>query len=138
MGEVGIYARSAAQTLRKSFADTYDVNDARRIYNVWDSHTLEDSTEAVFNFIYIPKLMRSFVPVSDPLMQEDDKIRDSSEPGRTFLLADAWLLLAETEFMVGGSSSQALAAINEVRGRTGLPDYTSITIQDIRNERAWV
>jgi len=138
MKEVGVYARSAAQTLRKSFADTYDDNDARKRYNVWDRYTLADGTEAVFNYIYIPKLQRSFTPIGDPLMQDDDPTWSSSEPGRTFLLSDAWLLLAEADFMLNGGTSQvALDAINEIRARTTLPDYTSITIDDIRNERAW-
>lgn len=137
MAELDVFARSSALTLRKSFTDTYDLNDARRPYNVFDRHTLENGTEAVFNWIYMPKLMRSNLPVSDPLMQNPDPRGQSSEPARIFRLSDAYLLLAEAEFMLSGSSPAALAAINQVRGRTSLPDYTSITIQDIRNERAW-
>jgi hypothetical protein len=138
MKEVDVFARSASQTLRKSFAATYDDNDARKRYNVWDSYTLADGTEAVFNCIYIPKMMRSYVPVGDPLMQESDANWSSGEPGRTFLLSDAWLLLAEADFMANGGTSQvALDAINEVRERTTLPLYTSITMEDIRNERSW-
>ena len=139
MAEVDVFARSASQTLRKSFADTYDDNDKRKMYNVWDSYTLEDGTEAVFNCIYIPKKMRSYVPIGDPLMQESDASWSSGEPGRTFLLSDAWLLLAEADFMAtnDGSSQVALEAINKVRERTTLPLYTSITMEDIRNERSW-
>lgn len=136
--ELGIVNGSASYTLRKSFADTYDDNDARKIYNVWDEYTFEGTTTPKqFPAIYMPRLMRAPVPVEDPLFAEEEPTKNSSAPDRIFLLADAYLLLAEAEFMIGGSSTAALDAINEVRLRTTLPLYTAITIQDIRNERAW-
>lgn len=146
--DVGMTNGSAPFTLRKSFADTYDDDDKRKLYNVWDNHTIYQidevtkdtisSTNYKFAKIYIPKLMRGLVPPSDPLMLEHEAQNNSSAPERIFLLSDAYLLLAEVEFMIGGSSSAALAAINYKRTeRVGLPDYTSITMQDIRNERAW-
>ena len=137
MAETNVFSRSAALTLRKSFAITYDANDARKPYNVWDSYTLANGTLAIFNFIYIPKLMRAALPISDPLMQNPDPLGASGEPGRTFRLSDAWLLLAEAVFMIDGSSTAALAAINTVRERANLPDLTVMTIKDIQNERAW-
>ena len=137
MAELDIFARAASLCLRKSFADTYDINDARRPYNVFDRFTLANGTEAVFNWTYLPKLMRASLPLSDPLMQNPEPNNLSSSPRRIFRLSDAYLLLAEAEFMLNGSSSEALAAINMVRGRTSLPLYTSITIEDIRNERGW-
>ncbi|MBU2939184.1 RagB/SusD family nutrient uptake outer membrane protein [Lacinutrix sp. C3R15] len=137
MTETGVFSRAASITLRKSFADTYDDNDVRKLYNVWDSHVLEDGSTATFNWIYIPKMMRANIPVSDPLMQNADPNNQSSQPIRLFVLSDAYLLLAEAEFMIGGSSTAALAAINKVRERANLPDLTTLTIQDIRNERAW-
>lgn len=137
MDETGVFAKSAALTLRKSFADTYDDNDIRKLYNVWEEHTLEGGTVAKFNYIYIPKLMRAAVPVEDPLMQNPDPNGQSSEPRRTFTLADAFLLLAEAEFNINGSSTLAVDALNAIRERTSLPLYTSITMEDIRNERGW-
>ncbi|MBU3011379.1 RagB/SusD family nutrient uptake outer membrane protein [Polaribacter vadi] len=137
--EVGITNGSAAFSLRKSFADSYDDNDERKQYNVWSSHTLaSNGTTIDFAYIHVPKLMRGPVPTSDPLFLEEEARNNSSAPARIFLLADAYLLLAEADFMINGGTSQvALDAINQVRGRTALPDYNSITIQDIRNERAW-
>lgn len=137
--EVGVSNGSAAFSLRKSFADTYDDNDARKIYNAWSSHTLASNGNTIqFAWIHMPKLMRGPVPTNDPLFAEEEARNNSSNPNRIFLLADAYLLLAEADFMLNGGSSQvALDAINEVRGRTSLADYNSITIQDIRNERAW-
>ena len=137
MSQTGVFSRAASMTLRKSFADTYDDNDIRKLYNVWDSHVLEDGTTATFNWIYIPKMMRAGIPVSDPLMQNPEPNNQSSDPIRLFVLSDAYLLLAEAEFMIGGSSPAALAAINKVRGRTGLPNLTTLTTEDIHNERAW-
>lgn len=137
MVEVGVFARSASLTLRKSFTDTYDANDARKPYNVFDTHTLANGTVATFNFIYMPKLMRAALPLSDPLMQTPDPGFLSSEPARLFNLADAYLLLAEAEFMANGSTTAALEAINKVRTRANLPDLTDLTIEDIRKERAW-
>ncbi len=139
MSQTGVFTRTASLTVRKSFANTYNINDKRKKYNVWDSHKLTNGTVAVFNFIYIPKLMRAKLPISDPLMQTADIIGTSSEPSRVFVLSDAWLLLAEAEFMLDGSTTAALNAINKIRSveRTGLTPYTSITIEDIRKERGW-
>ncbi len=136
--EVGISNGSAPYTLRKSFANTYDDNDARKPYNVWDNYTLAGTTTNIkFAWTYLPKLMSGPVPPSDPLFAVEEPTNNSSQPARIFLLADAYLLLAEAEFMLGGSNQAALDAINAIRKRTDLPDYGSITIQDIRNERAW-
>ncbi len=136
--EVGVSNGSAPFTLRKSFANTYDNNDKRKIYNVWDNYTLIGTTKVVqFAWTYMPKLMSGPVPISDPLFAVEEPANNSSQPSRIFLLADAYLLLAEAEFMINGSSQAALNAINAIRKRTGLLDYSSITIQDIRNERAW-
>ncbi|MDC1465728.1 RagB/SusD family nutrient uptake outer membrane protein [Polaribacter sp.] len=135
--EVGVYTRSAAMTFRKSFADTYDANDLRKPYNVWNSHTLANGTVAEFEWTYMPKFMGAALPVNDPLFTEPEVIRLSSIPNRIMLISEAYLLLAEAEFMIEGSSTAALAAINKVRKRTGLLDYNSISMKDIRNERAW-
>lgn len=144
---VGVTNGSAPFTLRKSFANTYDDDDARKIYNVWDNETIYTIDEVTkdtiatknyqFAWTYIPKLMSGPVPTIDPLFEEEEATNNSSQPARIFLLADAYLLLAEAEFMIDGSSQAALDAINAIRPRTGLDDYSSITIEDIRNERAW-
>ncbi len=136
--EVGVTNGSAPYTLRKSFANTYSDGDERKIYNVWDNYTLEGTTEAIqFAWTYMPKLMRGPVPIEDPLFIEEEARNNSSQPDRIFLLADAYLLLAEAEFMIGGSTTAALSAINTVRERANLSDLTTLTMEDIRNERAW-
>jgi hypothetical protein len=137
MAEVDVFSRSAAMTLRKSFTDTFDDNDLRKPYTVFDSYTFSDNTVATFNWIYMPKLMRAALPLSDPLMQTPDASGYSSEPARLFKLADALLLLSEAEFMQNGSTADALDPINRVRERAGLDDLTVLTMEDIRNERAW-
>lgn len=136
--EAGVSNGSAAYSLRKSFANSYDDNDARKIYNAWENYTLADGSKTYdFAYIHVPKLMRGPVPPSDPLFAEEETRNNSSNPDRIFLLSDAYLFLAEAEYMIGGSSTAALDAINAVRLRTGLPLYTAITMEDIRNERAW-
>ena len=139
MTELGISTGASQINLRRSFAATYDDNDIRKLYNVWETETLANGNEAVFNWVYIPKIQGGPVPVADPLHAEAENVRQSSQPDRIFVLADAYLLLAETEFMMNGSTTVALNAINEVRSmeRTGLDQYAAITIEDIRNERAW-
>ncbi|MBU2950871.1 RagB/SusD family nutrient uptake outer membrane protein [Tamlana agarivorans] len=138
MTEIGVNVGASQINLRRSFAITFDNNDKRKLYNVWDSQLLQDSTTvANFNWVYIPKFQRAPVPTVDPLLSFSEANNNSSEPARVFLLADAYLLLAEAEFMLNGSTQAALNAINTVRKRTGLADYTSITMEDIRNERAW-
>ena len=135
--ELDIFTRAALITLRRSFADSFDPNDARLPYTVFDSHTLTDGTAVAFNHIYITKFLRAKVPVSDPLFINPEPDGQTSQPNRLMRLADAYLMLAEAEFMIGGSSAAALAAINKVRQRANLPDLTTLTLADIRQERAW-
>ena len=138
MDSLNIQYSVAAYTLRKSFADTYDDNDARKIYNVMESGPVNDET-IEFDWIYLPKLMRAPVPFSDPLLAESESNFQSSAPIRIFLLADAYLLLAEAEFMAEGavSTMAALDPINEIRDRANLPALSVLTIEDIQAERAW-
>ncbi|MGQ1788089.1 RagB/SusD family nutrient uptake outer membrane protein [Saccharicrinis sp. GN24d3] len=137
MAEVDVFTNSAAMTLRKSFADTYDENDARKKYTVWENYTLSSGTEAVFNWIYIPKFMRCTLPIEDPLMTTPEAKSKSSDSYKLFKLSEAYLLLSEAEFMIGGSSIEALAALNAVRTRANLTSLTVMTIEDIYRERAW-
>lgn len=69
---------------------------------------------------------------------------DSQNPGswhgsgnnlRILRYADVLLMFAEAEFMLNGSTQAALDAINEVRERADMPEHTSITMQDIEDER---
>lgn len=54
---------------------------------------------------------------------------------RILRYADVLLMFAEAEFNLNGSTGAALAAINEVRERVDMPAFTSITLQDIKDER---
>ena len=44
-------------------------------------------------------------------------------------------MFAEAEFQLNGSTVAALKAINDVRERADMPPHTSITMQDIEDER---
>jgi len=134
--EIGLWTRSALATVRRSHAVTYDDNDARKPYCVFDHYTFGDGSVANFNHVYMPKFMRSRVPVSDPLFLEPDADQQSSQPNRIMRLADTYLLLAEAELALD-NTAEALLAINTVRSRANLPDLTTITLADIQQERAW-
>ncbi|MEL6275342.1 MAG: RagB/SusD family nutrient uptake outer membrane protein [Bacteroidota bacterium] len=54
---------------------------------------------------------------------------------RILRYADVLLMFAEAEFNLNGSSQDALDAINQVRARVDMPPVTSITMQDIMDER---
>ncbi|WP_298532340.1 RagB/SusD family nutrient uptake outer membrane protein [uncultured Algibacter sp.] len=54
---------------------------------------------------------------------------------RILRYADILLMFAEAEFMLNGSTSVALDAINRVRARVDLEPHASITMQDIDDER---
>lgn len=54
---------------------------------------------------------------------------------RMLRYADVLLMFAEAEFMLSGSSADALDAINQVRARADMPAFTEITMQDIEDER---
>ncbi|WP_083923275.1 RagB/SusD family nutrient uptake outer membrane protein [Echinicola pacifica] len=137
MNQLGLYASSAATTFRKSYADSYDENDARKPYNIFGSHTLANGQVAEFNWIYITKFQNGPVPVSDPLFTTANPVHTTSMPSRIFKLSDALLLLAEAEFMMEGSSAAALDPLNRVRRRANLPELTELTMQDIMSERGW-
>ncbi|RJE72519.1 RagB/SusD family nutrient uptake outer membrane protein [Reichenbachiella sp. MSK19-1] len=54
---------------------------------------------------------------------------------RLIRYADILLMYAEAEFELNGSTQVALDAINEVRARVDMPAFTTLTMQDIRDER---
>lgn len=54
---------------------------------------------------------------------------------RILRYSDVLLMFAEAEFNLSGSTAAALDAINEVRSRVDMPAHTSITMQDIEDER---
>ncbi|MEM6697086.1 MAG: RagB/SusD family nutrient uptake outer membrane protein, partial [Bacteroidota bacterium] len=54
---------------------------------------------------------------------------------RMLRYADVLLMFAEAEFMLNGSSAEAVNAINEVRARVEMPLFDAITMQDIEDER---
>lgn len=54
---------------------------------------------------------------------------------RMLRYSDILLMFAEAEFMLNGSSADALDAINQVRARVDMPAFTTITMQDIEDER---
>ena len=54
---------------------------------------------------------------------------------RMLRYADVLLMFAEAEFMLNGSTQAALDAINQVRERADMAPFTSITMQDIEDER---
>ncbi len=54
---------------------------------------------------------------------------------RILRYSDVLLMFAEAEYNLNGSSQEALDAINQVRARVDMPPFTSITMQDIEDER---
>lgn len=54
---------------------------------------------------------------------------------RMLRYADILLMFAEAEFMLSGSTDAAVNAINEVRARADMAPFTTITMQDIEDER---
>ena len=122
--ELDVFTRAAAITWRRSFAAMYTENDDRRRYNVFEGHTLADGTEVTFNYVYVPKFMRDRLPLSDPLLTVPDPDGQGGDSVRLMTLSDAYLLLAESEFRIAGSSPAALEAINIVRSRALLDDLS--------------
>jgi len=54
---------------------------------------------------------------------------------RMMRYSDVLLMFTEAEFMLNGSTTDALKAINEVRDRADMPAHLNITMQDIEDER---
>ena len=61
----------------------------------------------------------------------------SSNNLRLLRLADIYLMLAEAELMNnnGASTPAAVEAVNRVRRRVDMPEFTTLTMQDIMDER---
>ncbi|MCF8716239.1 RagB/SusD family nutrient uptake outer membrane protein [Joostella atrarenae] len=66
---------------------------------------------------------------------QDEGWHQSGNNLRLLRYADVLLMFAEAEFKLNGSTQAALDAINEVRNRVDMPAFTSITMQDIEDER---
>ncbi|MEM6800454.1 MAG: RagB/SusD family nutrient uptake outer membrane protein [Bacteroidota bacterium] len=54
---------------------------------------------------------------------------------RMLRYADILLMFAEAEFQLNGSTDAAVNAVNEVRARVDMPPFTTLTLQDIEDER---
>lgn len=54
---------------------------------------------------------------------------------RMLRYADILLMFAEAEFMLNGSTGDALDAVNQVRARADMAPFTTLTMQDIEDER---
>jgi hypothetical protein len=82
--------------------------------------------------------MRACLPLEDPLMETADIKNYSSNSAKFFRISEAYLCLAEAEFMIDSTSTDAsVAALNVVRERAGLDPLSTMTHEDLRNERAW-
>ncbi|MFM1913115.1 MAG: hypothetical protein RIR51_953 [Bacteroidota bacterium] len=67
-------------------------------------------------------------------IQRNNPNGDQSNDYVVFRLADAIMMRAEAAFQLG-NTAQALADVNTIRTRSGMPALTSITLNDIYNER---
>ena len=103
--------------------------------------TLEDGTPARASArAYEPRpkplrqgfLLRKFLDESPGNQVEGGQ---SSEDYHIFRLGETYLNLAEAAFYLG-RTDEALAALNAIRARAGMPAKTSIDEEAIRNERA--
>ena len=77
-------------------------------------------------------LLRKFLDESPGNQQEGGQ---SSEDYHIFRLGETYLNLAEAAFYLG-KTDEALAALNTIRTRAGMPAKATITEEAIRNERA--
>ncbi|EIJ40748.1 RagB/SusD family protein [Galbibacter orientalis DSM 19592] len=66
---------------------------------------------------------------------QDQGWHQSGNNLRLLRYADILLMFAEAEFKLNGSTTAALNAINKVRARVDMPAFTSITMDDIEDER---
>ncbi|MBC6997067.1 RagB/SusD family nutrient uptake outer membrane protein [Cytophaga sp. FL35] len=75
------------------------------------------------------------IKFDDKTGSQDNGWHQSGNNLRLLRYADILLMYAEAEFMLNGSTADALDAINQVRARADMPALTSITMQDIEDER---
>ncbi|MBT2160925.1 RagB/SusD family nutrient uptake outer membrane protein [Zobellia barbeyronii] len=75
------------------------------------------------------------ITFDDKTGSQDNGWHQSGNNLRLLRYSDVLLMFAEAEFMLNGSTATALDAINEVRARVDMPALTSITMQDIEDER---
>ncbi len=127
-----------AWSLYQSFVDTYEPGDIRKKYTVIDSI---DGKKTNFNWCL--KYMEVPLPVDDPLMDIGSPMakQNSGFDVIHMRLAEAFLILAESENELNGPTAVAYDAVDSIRNRAQLADLPAGLSQEelrqaIRDEYA--
>ena len=129
----------------RTYYDSFDVNDARRDWLAYqyidrngDMITYNTPNQGInlgfVSYYTDAETGMSMIKYSDPGLGTGSL---THETDYVFIrYADVLLMLAEAQIKWGNNGS-ALININEVRSRAGLDDLSTITLDNIKQERQW-
>lgn len=152
------FSPSNAQCTLKEFYDTFNLaGDVRNANWLAGKQFLADGTTAIMNgsaqLNFTPEIVltnvetmdvgaevggvsrgvRSIKFYPDPNTNSGTRFQNNDMP--IFRLADVYLLKAEALLRTGGSATEAVNLVNRVRTRVKAPQVSSLTLDDILDER---
>jgi len=118
--------------MRLETYNMFDENDLRRDATCWDVRGVSYNERYQDTHIWLAK----YRPFSDNNKDcPTSKNLNYNNNKRIYRYAETLLNAAELLLATGGSNSEALGYVNQVRNRAGLTNLTSLTEDDILNER---
>jgi hypothetical protein len=111
-----------AWCMYQSFVDTYEPGDIRKKYTVVDYINGKKT-----NYLWCLKYMEVPLPEDDPLMDTGSPMakQNSGLDNIYMRLAEAFLIVAESENELNGPTAIAYDAVDTIRSRAQLPDLPS-------------
>lgn len=118
--------------MRKETYEMYDAKDVRRDATCWDVRGVEYTTRYQDTHFWLKK----YRPMSENCKDcPTSKNLNYNNNKRIYRFAETLLNAAELLIETGGSTSEALGYLNQVRQRAGLDNVTQCDILTLLNER---
>ena len=114
--------------------ETYNMfasNDKRRDATIWDCRGVEYTKRYQDTGFWLGK----YRPYTENNATSGDKDLNYNNNLRVYRVAEAYLNAAELLLETGGDANQAKDYVNKIRNRAGINQLTSVTVDDVINER---
>lgn len=114
--------------------ETYNMfasNDKRRDATVWDCRSVEYTKRYQDTGFWLGK----YRPYTENNATSGDKDLNYNNNLRVYRVAEAYLNAAELLLETGGDANLAKDYVNVIRRRAGINQLTSVTVDDVINER---
>ena len=118
--------------VRKETYEMYSDNDKRRAATIWDARGVEYTERYQDTHFWLGK----YRPLDENNAQASgDKNLNYNNNLRVYRVAEAYLNAAELLLETGGDANQAKSYVNAIRNRAGVAQKTSVTVDDVIEER---